>query len=134
MPIRRDDASPIIQVITQRSKSDCGVSCLAMVLGVSYEDALVAVAAEAPRVMTCGVWLTELERAAVRLGRSFRRRRKFDMEDASGILNVLSDAWPHNHLVVLLAGMIFDTDGTIWEAQDFLKVQQARPGVLLETT
>ena len=58
--------APIIKVIPQRHYADCGVACLAMLTGVSYENALVAVAQTQPDVCIKGVWLKDL-RAAARL-------------------------------------------------------------------
>jgi ABC-type bacteriocin/lantibiotic exporter with double-glycine peptidase domain len=122
--------APILKVIPQRHGADCGVACLAMICGVSYENALVAVAQEQPNVCVQGVYLRELRGAAHRLGYSLKSRRRFDLETDTGILNLSSKKWKLEHLVVLREGLIFETDGTVWEAELYLKQHRANPGRL----
>src|SRR4029079_453431 len=108
--------APIIRVIPQRYDSDCGVSCLAMICGVTYENALVAVAQFAPNVCISGMWLKHLESAALLLGFKLRRRRTFDWDTDTGIL-VLSRPRLPLHVVVLREGLVIETDGCLWESE-----------------
>lgn len=85
--------APIIRVIPQRHDNDCGVACLAMLLGVSYENALVAVAQVEPDVCAKGMWLKHLKAAAALLGYRLSMRRRFDLEADTGILNLSSKKW-----------------------------------------
>lgn len=122
---------PIIRVIPQRHPSDCGVACLAMICGVSYENALVAVAQVQPDVCAQGLWLRHLRAAAKLLGYRLTARRAFDLEADTGILNLSSKRWRLEHLVILREGLVIETDGTLWEAELYVKQHRARLGSLL---
>lgn len=121
---------PIIRVIPQRYDGDCSVACLAMLLGVPYENALVAAAQVAPNVCMTGMWIKHLEAAALLLGYKLRRRRRFDIETDTGILVV---GYPKRlkHVVVLREGLVIETDGCIWESELYMKQHQATAGPLL---
>ncbi len=121
--------TPFLQVVPQRHKTDCSVACLAMLLGVSYEEALLAL--HVPRVVTHGVMVRHVIAAAKRLGKPLRFQRKFDLETDTGILGIRSVVWPMEHLVVLKDGLIVDTDATIWEADVFLSAYKAKAISLL---
>ncbi len=123
--------APIIRVVVQRHPADCGVATLAMLLGVSYEDALVALAAEEPAVLTRGVFTKHLEAAAQKLGFRLRRRRRYSIDDDTGLLNLSSRKWRTDHVVVLREGLVIETDGTIWDAGEYLAALKAKPGMLL---
>ena len=122
--------APILKVIPQRHGADCGVACLAMLCGVSYENALVAVAQEQPNVCVKGVYLRELRGAARRLGFTLKSKRTIDLETDTGILNLSSRKWKMEHLVVLREGLIVETDGTLYEAETYFAHTQAKLGRL----
>ena len=122
--------APIIKVIPQRHVADCGVACLAMICGVSYENALVAVAKERPNVCIEGIWLRELRAAAASLCFALTTRRRFDLETDTGILNLSSKKWKVEHLVILREGLVIETDGTLWDAELYLKQHRAKLGSL----
>jgi len=124
---------PIIRVIPQRYGGDCGVACLAMLLGVSYENALVAAAQVAPNVCITGIWIKHMQTAALLLGYKLRRHRRFDIETDTGIL-VTNTKRPKQypvHVVVLREGLVIETDGCLWEAELYMKQHQATAGPLL---
>lgn len=123
--------APILRVIPQRHSSDCGVSVLAMLLGVTYEEALLAVGFEQPSVLTSGVYAKHLTQAAKTLGVTLRVRRRFDLEDDTGILGVNSAKWTSAHVVILREGLIVDTDGTLWAPDVYQRVHGAKFGPLL---
>jgi ABC-type bacteriocin/lantibiotic exporter with double-glycine peptidase domain len=123
--------APILQVITQRHAMDCSVACLAMLLGVCYENALVAIAPDNPDVCVKGAWDKQITRAARRLGYRLRVKRRVDLENDTGILNVFSKRWKHAHLVVLKNGLIFDTDACVYDADVFMSAHKAKAGSLL---
>ncbi len=100
-----------------------------MLLGVSYEKALLALRQE--RVLTHGVMVRHVLLAAKRLGKPLTFRRKFDLESDTGILGIRSLAWPMEHLVVLKDGLIFDTDATVWEADVYISAYSAKAISLL---
>lgn len=121
------DASPIITVVVQRAAADCGVAALAMILGKTYEEILVACGYDNPRVLTDGLWTSELIRIALAFGQPLRRRRKFDLETDFGLLR-LSD-----HVVVLKNGLIIDpADGSVWDVDVYLATnKEESPTTLL---
>lgn len=123
--------APILRVVPQRHESDCGVAVLAMLFGVTYEEALIALSWEIPTVLTSGAYTSHLKQAAKNLGSSLKVRRVFDMDDATGILCVSSVRWKTDHVVILKDGLLFDTDGTVWDADVYFKVHHAKAGALL---
>ena len=122
--------APILRVILQRHPMDCSVAVLAMICGCSYEDALVAVAAESPRVLTAGINTRSLLRAAKRLNHRLKRTARYDPDEATGALLVRSNRWRTDHLVVLSEGRVIETDGLLWEPETFFRHYQAEAGVL----
>lgn len=122
--------APIIHVVAQRHESDCCVSCLAMLLGVTYEEALVAVSQVEPTVLKHGMYTNQVEQAAKSLGAKLRRRKVYDLESDAGILNVRGKNF--EHVVMLKAGLIINTDGSVWDYDDYLAVNKLKPGILLE--
>lgn len=121
--------TPFLSVVPQRHGMDCAVACLAMLCGVSYEVALLALGV--PQVMTSGAAVRQVRAAAKRLKHPLRMRRVFDLDTDTGILGVRSDRWTSEHLVVLKEGLIVDTDATIWDADVFLAAYQATAVSLL---
>ena len=121
---------PLVSMIPQRHIGDCGVAALAMLLGVTYEDALLALGSEVPSVLRRGVWFTELQRAAARLGVTLVQKRTYDLELAEGILQIIYKP-KVEHVVVLREGLFFDTDFTVWKPDEFLKAKRAKAGALL---
>lgn len=102
-----------------------------MLCGVSYENALVAVAQVRPNVCVAGMFVSHMKAAARFLGYRLRGRGAFDIESATGILNLSSKAWRLDHVVVLREGLVIETDGTIYDADVYLAVTKAKPGTLL---
>ncbi len=102
-----------------------------MICGVSYENALVAVAQVAPNVCAVGMWTKEIRQAAKLLGFTLKSKRRVDLENDTGILNLSSDRWRCEHVVVLREGLLIETDGTLWEPTIFLNHYQAKVGSLL---
>lgn len=122
---------PVIRLIPQRHEADCGVAVLATYLCVSYEEALIVVGRKEPAVLSVGLWMSEIVRAAKQLGVTLKRKPAADLDEDEGILVVTSPRWRHDHLVVLKNGLIFDTDAMVWEAETYLAANQAKPGMLL---
>ena len=121
---------PIIKAIYQRYNMDCGVACLAMVCGVTYEAALVAVAQQQPDVCASGVWTKHLVAGAKHLGFTLRKRQRFDLEADTGILNVSSGLWHNDHLVVLWEGRIIDTDAGLYMQDVYFSINNAKASAL----
>ena len=116
---------PFLQVVIQRHTNDCSVACLAMLLGKSYEDALMAFNYN---VMREGATIRQVKAAALYLGTKLVwSRRLGDLDTETGILCVRSLRWGHDHLVVLKDGMIVDTDATVWDQDIFMAAYEAAP-------
>lgn len=123
--------APIIRYVPQRHEGDCSVACLAMVCGVSYEQALIALGKQEPHVCKRGAWSYQMRNAAKALGFATRSRRKFDLESDHGILGIKFKAVNHEHVVVLWEGRIIDTDFGLYMADVYFSVNEARPTSLL---
>lgn len=117
-------------MIPQRHIADCGCATLAMLLGISYEDALLALGGEAPRVLRGGVWLTQLQRAAAKLGSPLKIKRRWNIDEDEGIAQIRFKSGAY-HVVVLRAGLFFDTSCEVWHPDDYLKARKAITGPLL---
>ena len=122
--------APLVAMVAQRHRADCGAAVLAMLLHVSYEEALLALGESVPTMLRDGVWCTELTKAAARFGVTLKRKAVWDVEADEGIVRV-SFKRGEGHVVLLRAGLIFDTDFTVWECDDWLKAKRAKAGALL---
>lgn len=75
-----------IELIMQKSDNDCGIACLAMLLGVSYADVRQA----APRTFTeksAGLTTQQILRIARKLGHTLRLSKDFTGHDI-GIIDL----------------------------------------------
>lgn len=99
------------------------MACLAMILGKSYEDALLAFDYN---VMREGATIRQVKAAAKYLGVKLVWSRKLaDLDTETGIICVTSPKWPNDHLVVLKDGMIVDTDATVWDQDIYMAAYEA---------
>lgn len=118
---------PFLSVIPQHNGTDCAIACVAMLLGVTYERALLAFGDE----LKCGAKTRQIRAAAKKLGHALTLKRTFDLETDDGLLAVRSAKWKTDHLVVLRDGLVIDTDATLWEPAVFLSAYEARALSLL---
>lgn len=118
-------STPLLRVVRQRHKADCGVACLAMLLNVPYEVSLLAFRKHE------NIYIRDVQTAARRLGVRLRLQRKFDMETDTGILGMRSPQWDYDHLVVLKEGLVVDTDLSLWDVDVFLSTYEAQALSLL---
>lgn len=100
-----------------------------MFLGISYEEALLALSRESPELIRKGVWFTELQRAAKGMGVPLKIKRRWDANFDDGIVHV-KFKWG-NHVVLLRAGLFFDTNFEVWQPSEYLKARKAKTGSLL---
>jgi hypothetical protein len=124
-------SQPLVSMIPQRHIADCGCATLAMLLGISYEDALLALGGEAPKILRGGVWLTQLQRAAAKLGSPLKIKRRWDAEFDEGIVQIRFKSGTGYHVVLLRAGLFFDTQFEVWHPDDYLRQRRAVTGPLL---
>ena len=120
---------PLVSMVPQRHQADCGVAILAMFLGVTYEDALLALGGEVPRVLRRGVWLPEVQRAAAKLGVPLKLKRRVDPLEDDGIVRVQFTR--NAHVVLLRNGLIWDTTLDVWEPEDYQRAKRVRFGSIL---
>ena len=107
-------AAPILRIELQREHSDCAIAALAMYFGESYEDVLRIATLTDRSQARRGLWTRTLQRIASRMGRRLIVRRKFDWDEAYGVLRL------PDHAAVLWNGLVINTDATVWDADAFL--------------
>ena len=127
-------STPILNMVRQRTRYDCGVASLAMYLGVSYKDALEAFGRGLDGFKERGCFLYEVEGAASRLGVRLERvgSAAYEPTKAEGIVSVGSLYWWH--MAVLRRGLLFNTNGQVWEVDRYLEGcadEEPRFGALL---
>lgn len=109
---------------------DCGVACLAMLLGLPYEDVYVAACKVDRRFARLGLAMHEMQSIAKLCGVRLARRRLYDIEADTGILSVR--AAKYWHFVVLFRGVVVDPDaGRIFDADEYRAIHDARFCTLL---
>jgi hypothetical protein len=121
---------PLVSMLPQRHATDCTTAVLAMYLGISYEEALLAITKEAPHILKRGAWFTEIQRAARRIGVRLALKRRWNADFDEGIVHVKFRSGS-NHVVLLRAGLFFETDFDVWVPADYLKAKKAKTGSLL---
>jgi hypothetical protein len=135
------DDQPIVRFVAQREKhlGDCTVAAFAMCVGVTYSEALVAIAAIAPRVLTEGATWGQLKQAATARGTTLVEKKAFDLDDVeegSGILGVqFHDRVGDQHAVYFKRGLIFDgRTESVWDADVYLRVNKVTVLTMLVRT
>jgi hypothetical protein len=123
---------PFVTITLQQAKADCGVASFAMLTGVSYLDAF---AAAGDRVHKTGMKTRQIVTMARRLGYVLKLQRAFDVDSDVGLLTVervtkKATEWDQ-HMVLLKWGLIFDTDGSVWEPDVYFAQHGFRPLSLL---
>jgi ABC-type bacteriocin/lantibiotic exporter with double-glycine peptidase domain len=125
----------MLRVHAQRGEGDCSIACLAMLLNVSYEDALQAMTNVAHNAHRRGAWEKQIVAGALKLGTTLVKRKLVAMEHSTGVLCVTvagDDDRRVKHVVVLRWGLLFDPDGgTVWEPETYIATKQAKVGNLL---
>lgn len=99
-----------------------------MLLAVSYEEALLSL--DDPSVLASGAWLTQIVRAAEKFGVRLKQRNRWTPERHEGIARVHSKR-QDAHVVLIRRGLVFNTDHTVWEPEDYLVAECAKFGALL---
>jgi hypothetical protein len=105
---------------------DCTVAALELACGVTYETALAAALAHDPDVLRTGMLLRHVCGAAKLLGFQAEIKRKYSLEDNTGILSVHQPRHRGSaHVVYLWEGRIIepmDERRQLWlDAEQFLK-------------
>jgi hypothetical protein len=133
------DDQPIVRFVAQREKhiGDCTISAFAMCAGITYSEALVTIAAVAPRVLREGAGWRQLKRAALTRGIVLvEKRTGFDSTTwaSGGILGVRFDNG-EEHAVYFRRGLIFDgRTESVWDADVYLRVHKVKVLTMLVRT
>jgi len=121
------------RVVTQRSDWDCAVATLAMLLNIDYETALAQAGRTAP--VERGLWFSEMIAIAAEFDEELviRRRSRYDIEKATGIVHVYHYTAKHSvsHVVFLHRGLFYETDGLVWEYGAYLAAKKFKAGSIL---
>jgi hypothetical protein len=123
---------PFVNITLQQSKADCGVASFAMLTGVSYLDAFAAIGSN---VHKTGMKTRQVVTMGRRLGYELKLQRQFDLDTDCGLLAVervtkKAGEWDQ-HMVLLKWGLVFDTDGSVWEPDVYFAQHGFRPLSLL---
>lgn len=129
---------PVVKIVIQRGKGDCGICALAMFLDKSYEDVFAAAVArtKSRRLHHSGMYWRQIRETAAGFGVALVNLRKFDCEADCGIVAIRMDKTNDHyfgHVALLKAGLIFDTDGTVWEPDAYWLAHDAEPTALYTT-
>lgn len=120
----------VFHIVLQRGKRDCLVACLASLLGLPYEETLIAAGRTDQRVWVRGLSPKEAIRVAKRLGTVLVYKdppNEDELDEAQGILGITvldeETGVQMSHSVVLSNGLIFDPQegGSVWDASDYLQ-------------
>ncbi len=101
----------VIDPLVQRDDWDCGVACLAMLLGRSYAEVRGCIRSIRPD----GLTNRQMTRIAKRLGYVLSHRPHVD-EDAVGILDLdreTDDRW-EGHFVIFAKGTVYNPSSGQW--------------------
>jgi hypothetical protein len=104
-------------------ETDCGIVALSVYLGVSYPDVVRAAALIDRRAGLHGLWRTTAMQVAAALGMPLARHRRFDPDDAYGVI-VTGDVRDADHAGVLRNGLVLDRLA-VWDLTDWLKYHKA---------
>jgi ABC-type bacteriocin/lantibiotic exporter with double-glycine peptidase domain len=108
-------------IIRPEEGADCALICLAFYLGEPYDDVLRAVSHVDKKFMgKDGLSTRQIKQVAKVMGHPLKTKRKIDFDEDYGIVMFTE------HVVVLRNGLIFETNGTVMEYQDYAT---ANPGL-----
>jgi hypothetical protein len=123
----------VMMHITPRVRSnDCAIWSLKTLTGRAYADVLDAVKREDKHKGNEGLFWPQVIKAAKRLGIKLTEKKKVDLHEDTGILGVTFNEDGESHAVVLMQGpIILDSDGTVWQAEDYIAANDVNVGTIL---
>lgn len=122
------DEPIVIEPCPQKEETDCGVACLAMLLGVSYADARKAV-----RTCRDGLSRRQMQNAAKRLGKPLAWVSD-GVFDSVGILHLNNAERTAGHYAMVMKGVVYNpADNLMWtDIDSYFKTKGWEPlGVLV---
>lgn len=125
----------VVRYQVSRGEADCALVALSIYLQVGYEDVFGAACAvtRSEKPHSRGLFTNEIKRIAKKLGHALTLRRAFDLDEDEGIAGFTHDARREGHVAFVKRGLVWDTDGTIWEMDTYLAATGYRPVSLLVT-
>lgn len=128
----RKSLKPLFRVCLQRHDADCAVVSLAHALSLPYEAVLIVASRIAPKVLTRGLYSVEIVLIAENFGRELvKKKGKVDLDTDTGVL-IIQFTNKSEHAAYLTNGLVFETNGDVWEAEQYLKRYNAKVLHLLE--
>ena len=126
----------VVHIVCQRGDGDCAIAAIAMYLGVSYEDVLAAAVTRGKKpdhtIHRRGFYTPAIIQTAKRLGVKLKHTRHVDLEASNGILGLVSQKRGEpDHVVLLREGLLFDTDGSVWEPDVYFAHHHYQPTDLI---
>lgn len=115
----------------QRYDGDCAIASLAMALNMPYEEVLIVASRIAPTVLRRGLYTVEIMLIVDDFGRELLKKTKVDMDTDTGVL-IIQFKGGAEHAVFLANGLVFETNGDIWEVDAYLKGHKIKVLHLLE--
>lgn len=108
-------SAPVNRIESRRQSHDCAMWSLSVYLGMPYERVCEKVAALYRDRGESGLTKAQMQKTAQALGVALVGKRKPDLAEDYGMLIV------EDHVVVLRNGLVFDTDATVWDVDDWLR-------------
>ncbi len=127
-------APSVVRLTPKHGLKDCVCSALSAYLGKPYEEVVAAAGRAYKSFHKVGLENKHIESVLRKLGVSARWVRDFDIEEDSGVLAINYIVGTNEHVVLLLDGHIYELEDqptTRWDADAYLSVHGARPGLLL---
>lgn len=101
-------------VIRPEEGADCAIICLAFYLGEPYDDVLRVVSVvDTKHKGKRGLTTRQIKKVAEAMGHPLRTKRHINFDDDYGIIMF------QDHVVVLRNGLIFETNGMVYDYQDY---------------
>lgn len=128
----------MLRLFPQRTDGDCSIACLATYLGRPYSTILKTAKRYSRDPVKLGMFMTEIQKVAKKLGCSLVLKRHINFANHEGILSVdnYAKGWrrrgkgkePEGHVVVLWRGLIYDPTcgGTLWTVEQYKRCNKTK--------
>jgi len=115
--------------------NDCGIAAISLATGHSYEQVLGVAVGLNPSVLMSGMSNKEIRATLTELGYDSKVRRKFDLEEDTGVL-IIEDHRQERHAVYLWEGRIIEPSlgrRSLWlDANNYLLSEKSKAVWLIE--
>lgn len=110
--------APVNRIESRRQSDDCAVWAIAVYLGLPYEQVFSKMMKKDRHRGRNGLGVATMQRIAQSLGHPLMlKKRSEDLHEEYAILLV------EDHAVVLRNGLVFDTDATVWDVDEWLRAE-----------